>query len=550
MTILVNNVHIRNVGGLCKVSLSGKFFKSKKQKNSTSQELQNQDEFQNEQENDLKQSIHTDLDFNINQLKKMLGSSNDVIYRTFNLTGKRDIRIAVIYIDGLADSKSIQQFILESMMLKCEEKLKSSLRGEEFSIIKDFSITMGEVKTVVKWEDVTNSVMSGDTAVFIQGYAEAIITGTRGWEDRGVTEPTSQNIVRGPKDGFSETLRTNTALIRRRVKDVNLRVITKPVGKVTKTDIAIIYIEGIVDPKVLNEVHSRIDKINIDAILESGYIEELIQDETYSPFPTVYSTERPDVIVANILEGRIGIVIDGTPFVLTVPAIFMEFFHSSEDYYQRADFSSLVRLLRFASFLLTLLVPAAYIAVTTFHQEMLPTRLLISLAAAREGVPFPALVEVLIMEITFEILREAGVRLPRAVGSAISIVGALVIGEAAVQAGLVSSAMVIIVSFTAITSFVIPAYNFTMAVRMLRFVFIGLAATFGLYGIILGIIALVLHLCSIRSFGVPYMESFGPFNLQDQKDGIFRFPLKKLLTRPKLIGYKNEVRQTDPDQKK
>jgi spore germination protein KA len=188
--------------------------------------------------------------------------------------------------------------------------------------------------------------------------------------------------------------------------------------------------------------------------------------------------------------------------------------------------------------------------VTTFHQEMLPTRLLISLAAAREGVPFPALVEVLIMEITFEILREAGVRLPRAVGSAISIVGALVIGEAAVQAGLVSSAMVIIVSFTAITSFVIPAYNFTMAVRMLRFVFIGLAATFGLYGIILGIIALVLHLCSIRSFGVPYMESFGPFNLQDQKDGIFRFPLKKLLTRPKLIGYKNEVRQTDPDQKK
>jgi spore germination protein KA len=531
------------------VGLSGKFFKAKSQPSQGQQNQSNQTSQNQDQQKDfLKESIQTNLDDNLTKLKDLLGNSSDVVCRTFILSGKRSIHLAVIYIDGLADSKSIQHFILESMMLKCEEKLQQSPRADEFSIIKDFAITIGELKTVNTWEDVSNSIMSGDSAVLIDGYAEAIITGTKGWQDRGVTEPTSQNIVRGPKDGFSETLRTNTALIRRRIRDVNLRVDSKNVGNVTKTDIAVMYIEGIADPDIVKEVHSRIDKINIDAILESGYIEELIQDETYTPFPTVYSTERPDVIIANILEGRVGIIIDGTPFALTVPSIFAEFFHASEDYYQRADFSTLVRILRLSSFLLTLLVPAAYIAVTTFHQEMLPTRLLISLAAAREGVPFPAIVEVLIMEITFEILREAGVRLPRAVGSAISIVGALVIGEAAVSAGLVSSAMVIVVSFTAITSFVIPSYNFTMAVRMLRFLFIGLAATFGLYGIILGLMALVLHLCSLRSFGVPYMESFGPFNKEDQKDSLLRLPMKKMLTRPKLISNTNKVRQTPVDQ--
>jgi spore germination protein KA len=536
------------------VSLSGKLFKSKKQKKPASQNLQSQKlmDNQNEQQLSVEQTVYSNIDANLNHLKNLLGTSNDVIYRLFNLTGKRNIRLAVIYVDGLADSKSIQHFILESMMLKCEDKLKQSPMDEEFTIIKDFSITVGEEKTVSQWSDIAISIMSGDAAVIVDGYSEIIIYGTKGWEDRGVTEPSSQSIVRGPKDGFSETLRTNTALIRRRIKDVNLRIISKTVGSVTKTDIALAYIDGIVDPAVLKELHSRIDAINIDAILESGNIEELIQDETYTPFPTIYSTERPDVVVANILEGRVGIIIDGTPFVLTLPTVFMEFFHASEDYYQRADFSSFVRVLRFASFLLTLLVPASYIAVTTFHQEMLPTGLLISLAAAREGVPFPAIIEVLIMEITFEILREAGVRLPRAVGSAISIVGALVIGEAAVQAGLVSSAMVIVVSFTAITSFVIPAYNFTMAVRMLRFVFIALAASFGLFGMILGIIGLVLHLCSLRSFGVPYMEAFGPFNIQDQKDSILRFPIQKLLTRPKLISTINKKRQTEqaPTQEK
>jgi spore germination protein KA len=315
----------------------------------------------------------------------------------------------------------------------------------------------------------------------------------------------------------------------------------KTIGRVTSTDIAVIYLENIVDKEVVKEVNRRLDEIDIDSILESGYIEELIQDNTLTPFPLLYSSERPDITSAALLEGRVAIAVDGTPFVLTAPSLFAEFLQSSEDYYQKSTYSSLIRILRHLSFLLTMLTPAVYIAITTFHAEMLPTPFLLSIAANREGIPFSTVVEVLLMEITFEVLREAGIRLPKTIGSAISIVGALVIGESAVQAGIISPALIIVVSFTAITSFVIPAYNFSIPLRMLRFGFIFLAATFGLYGILLGIIVLVLHLCNLTSFGIPYMTSYGPFSLEDQKDIFVRFPWNKLKTRPSFV--RNNIRQ-------
>lgn len=379
--------------------------------------------------------------------------------------------------------------------------------------------------------------------LFLEGYQTCIVASTRGWRDRAVSEPQSQTVVRGPRDSFTETLRTNTALIRRRIKSPKLWIESQQIGEFTKTDIALVYIDGIADEQVIQEVKERLSKIDIDGILESGYIEELIQDEDYTPFPTMHNTERPDSVAAGLLEGRIAILVDGTPFVLMVPALFIQFFQAAEDYYQRADISTLIRLMRYMAFFLALLTPSAYIALTTFHQEMLPFALLISIAAQREGVPFPAIIEAFIMEITFEILREAGVRLPRAVGSAISIVGALVLGEAAVQAGLVSPAMVIVVSITAISNFVSPVYDMAIAVRMLRFILMVLAATFGLFGIILGLILMILHLCSLRSFGVPYMTPMAPFVKRDQKDVLIRRSIKKMKTRPKLINEKNISRQ-------
>ncbi|MDQ0483637.1 spore germination protein [Guptibacillus hwajinpoensis] len=495
--------------------------------------------------------FYSSLEQNINEIKKTLGDSSDLVVREFKAGTNESMYIAVLYTDGLADKTLVQDFIIEPLMLdirNADLTSKAFTNRSSLEILKTFSISSGEVTPISDFDTLYQYVLSGDTAILIDGDTEGVAIDSKGWEDRGVNEPTSQTVIRGPKDGFTETLRTNTALIRRKIKDPNLWIETKQIGTKTQTDVSIIYLNGVVDPKLVDEVRERLSRIDIDGILESMNIEELIQDGTYSPFPTIFNSERPDTVAAGILEGRIAIVIDGTPFALLVPALFVQFFQSSEDYYQRFDEGILIRLLRYLSFFLALLTPSAYIAVTTFHQEMLPTPLLISLAAQREGIPFPALLEAVLMELTFEILREAGVRMPRAVGSAISIVGALVLGQAAVEAGIVSNAMVIVVSITAISSFVMPAFNMSISVRILRFPFMILAATFGLFGIILGLIGMVLHLCSLRSFGVPYMSPMAPLIMKDQKDGIFRAPLWALRSRPTFLS-ENSTRNQTPSPK-
>ncbi|MDK2800600.1 MAG: spore germination protein [Clostridiales bacterium] len=496
-----------------------------------------------------KRLLTTSLQQNINIVKETLGKSSDIVIREFRAGEGGKLHIAVMYTDGLADKKLVQDFILEVLMLdlrKVDIDDSVLLKKNSFKILTDLVLPVGDVKEISDFDNLFTHLLSGDTVILMNGYGKGIVVSSKGWADRSVEEPSSQTVVRGPKDGFTETLRVNTALIRRRIKDPNLWIEVKPIGRRTKTDVAVVYIKGVAGDKIVEEVHRRLDKINIDGILESGYIEELIQDETFTPFPTVFNTERPDVVAAGLLEGRIAILVDGTPFALLVPALFIHYFQASEDYYQRFDIGTLLRLIRYLSFFLTLLVPSMYVAVTTFHQEMIPTPLLISLAAQREGVPFPAILEVLLMEVTFEILREAGVRMPRAIGQAISIVGALVLGEASVKAGIISPAMVVVVSITAISSFVSPTFNMAIAVRIIRFIFTFLAATFGLYGIAVGLLAMVLHLCSLRSFGIPYMSPMAPLILADQKDTIIRFPHWAFFKRPRLMNQKDVVRQQRP----
>ena len=496
----------------------------------------------------LANELKTNLQENLQRIKDSLGKSSDIIIREIRVGKEETIKAGIIYTDGLTDTISLQNFILETLMLDVEgTELQKKLSPEQnlISILKDFAMTVGEIKELTNFEELLTGLLSGDTIILIDGYAQGLIISNRHWVERGVTEASAQVVVRGPREGFSENLRVNTALVRRRLKDPDLWMESKIIGKRTKTNVAMMYIKGIANEKIVKEVRLRLDKIDIDGILESGNIEELIQDAPYSPFPTIFNTERPDVVAAALLEGRIAILVDGTPFVLVVPALFVQFFQSSEDYYQRADIASLIRLLRFFAFSIAMLAPALFIAVTTFNHAMLPTGLLISLAAQREGAPFPAFVEAIIMEVTFEILREAGLRMPRTIGSAISIVGAFVIGTAAVEAGIISAAMVIVVSITAISSFVSPTYNLAISGRMLRFGFMALAASFGLLGITIGLIALLLHLCSLRSFGVPYMSSLAPFNLSDQKDAFILLPIWKMFTRPRLISQQNIVRQQD-----
>jgi len=494
-------------------------------------------------------ALKNNLNENIKQVKEVLGNSSDIVTREFTIGEDGKIKLGLLYTDGLVNTLFIQDIILKTLMVdirKANLNTAASSKKKSFEILRDSVLSAGNVEEFSDFENLFKYLLSGNAIILIDGYNQGFAIDSKGFEERGVTEPTSQTVVRGPKDSFSETLLTNTSLIRRRIKDPNLWIETRQIGLRTKTDIAIAYIKGVANDKIVEEVRRRLDRIDIDGILESGYIEEFIQDETYTPFPTIYNTERPDVVAAGLLEGRIAILVDGTPFVLLVPVLFVQFFQSPEDYYQRFDIGTLIRIIRYLSFFIALLTPSLYIAITTFHQEMLPTPLLISIAAQREGVPFPALVEALIMEITFEILREAGVRMPRAVGPAISIVGALVLGETAVQAGIVSPVMVIVVSITAISSFVSPTYNMSITVRILRFLFMMLAATFGLFGIALGLIAMVLHMCSLRSFGIPYMTPMAPFILDDQKDVIIRSPIWNMLSRSRLISKKNIIRQQNP----
>ncbi|AUG58038.1 spore germination protein [Acetivibrio saccincola] len=344
-------------------------------------------------------------------------------------------------------------------------------------------------------------------------------------ERRGIEEPTTQSVVRGPREGFSEDIAKNILIIKKRINNNSLRMINLNVGRVCKTKVAIMYIEGIAKKDIVNEVKKRIEKIKVDAVHDSSYIEELTKDDPYSVFPTYLSLEKSDSVSAALLQGKVAILVDGTPFVLTVPAVFFDFLQSSEDYYHHYIVASMMRIIRFITFYFVLLVPSAYVAITTYHQEILPTALLINIAAQREDVPFPVLFETFLMEFTFEILCEAGIRIPRAIGAAISVVGGVVIGQVAVEAGIMSAAVVIVVSFTAISSFSIPNYEMSSALRAVRFVFMILAGALGLYGLFMGIIILWLHLCKIKSVTVPYVTPLTPFIPRENKDTLIRFPL-------------------------
>ncbi|WP_199614805.1 spore germination protein [Paenibacillus alkalitolerans] len=486
--------------------------------------------------------LSLDLKENLQQIRQELGNSADLKIREFEIAFPQ-FQAAAVFIDSLTDKKLVDDFVNRSLMFDTAHETFKYMASEKN--VLDFIIDnalMGDVQVIKDWNGLLLSFLSGETVILFNGSAEAISSDTRGGGARSITEPSSQVVIRGPKDGFTESIATNVSLIRRRIKSPNLWLEPMIIGNVTHTTVAIMYIKGIVNDQIVQEVKQRLNAIQIDGILESGYIEELIQDHPFSPFPTMYNTERPDVAVGNLLEGRICILVDGTPFVLILPSTFFMHFQSVEDYYQRFDIGIAIRLLRYVALLISLLGPSIYVAAITFHQEMIPTPLLISLAAQTEAVPFPAFVEAFLMETSFEILREAGVRMPRAIGQAVSIVGALVLGQAAVQAGLVSSAMVIVVSITGIASFVTPTFNMAISVRLLRFVLMLFAASFGFYGVAVIAIIITAHLCSLRSFGVPFMTPLAPFIPADQKDAVLRLPMWSFLTRPRLISQNNMTR--------
>ncbi|MFS0868652.1 spore germination protein [Paenibacillus xylanilyticus] len=482
--------------------------------------------------------ISTKLAKNLHEITIRFGNSPDIIIRKFSLLTAR-IEIAAIYINGLNDKESVDEFITHIMafdMIGGEPQLNSV--EEIYQFMKSKALSTGEEKIIKDWKLLFETLLSGNTIILLDGLAEALSGNTSGGEVRAVTEASTQVAIRGSKESFTESIGTNLSLVRRRIKTPNLWIETMKIGTVTQTDVSIMYIHGIAKDETIQKLKQKLQDIEIDGILESGYIEQLIEENKYSPFPTLYNTERPDSVAGNLLEGRIAIFVDGTPFVLIAPTTFFMFFHAVEDYYQRYDISSLIRVLRFICLIISLFGPGLFVAALNFHQEMIPTPLLINLASQREGVPFPTFIEALLLEVTFEIIREAGIRMPSPIGQTVSIIGGLVLGQAAVQAGIVSPAMVILVSLTGISSFATPAFNMALSVRILRFVIMFIAAFIGLYGMCVFSFILIAHMCSLTSLGIPYMSPIAPFIIENQKDSVFRLPFQFMKRRPRLISQK------------
>ncbi|UOF89272.1 spore germination protein [Fodinisporobacter ferrooxydans] len=482
------------------------------------------------------QILSFDLEENINLFQNIYTDCSDVIFRSF-LIGNR-IEAVLIYIDGLANLEDLETNLLAPLMQNIQEQT------DIVDHLKKNKIAVAYVQEFETIDKGIESILRGNPLLLLEGEKRALSLGLAKWEKRSIEEPTAEGVVRGPRDGFVETLRVNTSLLRRKIKSPDLKLKSMKIGRYTQTDVVIAYIEGLVEQTLLEEVQNRLQRIDLDGVLESGYIEEFIEDCPFSPFPQVINTERPDVVAANLLEGRVAILMDETPFVLIAPTTFFSLLQSPEDYYQRFLISTLIRWLRYLFMGISLLLPSLYVAILTFHQEMVPASLLVSIAGSRETVPFPALVEALIMEVTFEALREAGIRLPKQIGSAVSIVGALVIGQAAVQAGLVSTPLVIVVAVTGIASFMVPRYVQGTAFRMIRFPIMFLAGTLGLLGVMFGVIALSIHLCTLRSFGVPYMSPVGPVKMRNWKDVLIRAPWWMMSTRPHLTGEYDPYRQS------
>ena len=478
---------------------------------------------------------------NVADVKNIFQNDSDFISRKFQLCGT--ITAEALFISTIVDTDKINRDIIRPLQEKRQDPItdftpltldkKQERRKKDFlQWLLDDVLYHCAGETAEEMQSVINALLRGKTVIFIDGAEEALLLDTYKPEKRGIEQPETERVVRGPREGFIEQIQTNIYLLRYRLPVPEFRVEPMVAGNATKTKISVCYLDNLASKELVNEVKRRVNDICIDRILDAGYIEQLIQDNPRSPFPQIQNTERPDKAVGNLLEGRVVILVDGSPFALIVPAIFNQFYHTSEDYNDRWLVASLVRIIRFVALIFALTFSSFYITILSFHPELIPAKFVVAASSGRAGVPFPVVVEVLVMEVSMEILREATVRMPQQVGGALSIVGVLVIGQAAVMAGFVSPITVVIIAMSTIGSFATPSYNAATAFRMLRFPLIILSGMFGLLGLSVGLMFIINHMLSLRSFGIPYLAPVSPGNLQGFKDSVIRAPLRWLKERP------------------
>lgn len=478
---------------------------------------------------DTKTDLTNNIQININKIRKSLGNPPDLVIRSLLLGGLDTAEAVVIYIQELVDNTTLSTHVIQPLTNEFNKAKKTALNLKH---IKDVLVSAPDVDEVYNTDKLIKALLSGRTVLLVDGLACALSMGTKRQQWRDIKDPESSMISQGPREGFVESIATNMALIRKKVSSPDVRFEMKKLGRRTQTDVAVCYIEGVVRTELLNEVQKRLKKIDIDAILETGYIAELIRDGRYIPFPDSNITERPDQAVQKLLEGYVVIMVDGTPFVMVVPARLAELLHSADDYYLSYYQATSSRVVRWVALLISLLLPSFYVAIISFNQEIIPDELMYHIIKDREVIAFPALLEAFFMEGAFEILREAGLRMPKNIGQTISIVGVLVVGEAAVRAGIVSPSMIVVVGLTALSSFAIPNVSLANSIRLLRFPVMFLSGILGFYGLMVGFIIVLNLLLTLKSFGIPYLSPFVSFTPKEFKTVIWRSPWWSFVFRP------------------
>ncbi|MFD0617654.1 spore germination protein [Paenibacillus sp. GCM10027629] len=471
---------------------------------------------QEQQQEQQTATISSNLSDNITQINSIFQGFPDLVIREFTIQSTRKAA-ALVYLGGLTDKNSVNNNVLEPLM---------------FQLNMSPTVSISHLIAEDKWRAISTAILGGSSVLFVNGSAEASILDTQGWPQRSIGDPQIESSLKGAHQGFVETGSQNIALIRRYIPSTELKIKELKVGVRGNTTVSILYLGDVAQPEILEELEKRIQKINVDAIINAGELGEFIEDNPYSPFPQFVSTERPDSAASQILQGRYVMVVDGSPNVLIGPATFVSFFQSIDDYSTRWLISSFIRVTRYFAFFIALFLPAIYIALISFNYVVIPIKLIISIGESRERVPFPPFAEAIMMEITLEMLREAGIRLPAPIGQTVGIVGGIVIGQAAVQAGIVSNIMVIVVASTAIASFIIPNYDMGAAVRFLRFPMMIIASIFGIVGIAAGLMTLIIHLVTLKSLDTPYGSPLAPVRFTDWKDTFIRAPLWIMKKRP------------------
>ena len=479
------------------------------------------------EQNEDKRKISAVLRENEEYLRERLSDCEDILIRPMRLGNEKKVDCLMIYIEVAVSNMMLD----DSAIGKLVNHFWEADAGEIREFISRNSLGIADVKKLTDMEEAVTALLAGNAIFFMDGYDKAMKIASKGYPSMGVTEAETEKVLRGSKEGFGDSVKTNSALVRKRLRDTRLKVEQYSIGTRSHTVVQVLYMEDLVREGLLDEVKKRLSRYEIDGILDSGMLEQLTEDTWYSPFPQYQTTERPDRAAQEILNGKVVILCDNSPEALVLPGNFNSFMESSEDWYNRFEMATFLRVLRYLAMAAATLLPGLYLAVIRFHTQILPSNLILSFAEAREGVPFSSVTELICLELSFELIREAGVRIPGALGNAIGLVGGLIIGQAAVEANLVSPIVVMIVAITALGSLALPNEEFASSFRLLKYVFLVLGGFLGIYGIVLGLYLTVSHLAGLLSFGAPYLA---PFIRKERETGdtIWRLPIRKRKFRP------------------